>query len=252
MAGQILEATRQQAGANMRRLAAVARLQLPDVQLLVNEGDIRDSLLKRIKEDAIELVVMGTHGRGGLERLMLGSVTERIVHQATCPVLVVCRPVRDFVAPEEAVPVDLRTILLATDFSSNSSRAVAEAIQWASEWSAKLILFHAVEEVPPKAMGRVDLFPEYNRYFEKQLVVARETIQKQVSSAVNKNFEISSEVRHGNPKEQILRVAEEKNADLIVMGTKGITNTASVWGSTISAVLRDGRFPVLALPHVSN
>jgi nucleotide-binding universal stress UspA family protein len=239
------------AGAEMRRLAAVARLHLPEVLMHVDgKGTPQDCILKSIAENRIDLVVMGTHGRKGFNRLVLGSVTERLVHEAVCPVLVICRPARDFVAPEELQPCHLRTILMATDFSPNSDRALAHALKWASEWSGKVILFHAVEEVPPDTQGVVDLFPEYNPFFEKQLVEAWEVIQKQVPPAEHRNCEISYEVRHGNPKEQILQVAEQQNADLIVMGSRGLGESKITWGSTISGVVRDGRFPVLAVRHL--
>lgn len=249
-ASETLQAGRNRAAAEMRRLAAVARLELPELLMLVNEGDIRDHIFQSIEEHKIDLVVMGTHGRKGFNRLGLGSVTERIVHQAICPVLVVCRPLRDFVAPEELEPVRLKTVLLATDFSRNSDRALAYAVKWASEWSGKVILFHAVEEIPPQTPGRVDLFPEYNPSFEKQLAEARERIRMLLPAAAHQKCEISYEVRHGNAKEQILQVVEEKNADLIVMGSRGLGRSAVTWGSTISGVVRDGRFPVLAVRHL--
>jgi nucleotide-binding universal stress UspA family protein len=245
-----LQAKLNRAGAGMRRLAAVARLELPDMVMLANEGDVRDRILQSIEEHRIDLVVMGTHGRKGFNRLVAGSVAEHIVHQAVCPVLVVCRPRRDFIVPDEWEPIRLETILLATDFSPNSGRALAYALKWASEWAGKVILFHAVEEIPSAMEGRVDLFPEYNPYFEKQLAEAWQTIQRQVPAAANRGCEISYEVRHGNAKEEILRVAEERNAGLIVMGAQGLERSAVTWGSTISAVVRDGRFPVLALRHL--
>lgn len=245
---KVLQTNLNQAGAGMRRLAAVARLELPEVHMLVNEGEIRDRLLESIREHRIDLVVMGTHGRKGFDRLLIGSVTERIVHEATCPVLVICRPERDFVTPEELQPVHPRTIVLATDFSPNSGRALAHALKWASELWGKVILFHAVEENP--APGRLDLFPEYNPFFEKQLVEAWEAIQRQVPTAAKKKCEISYEVRHGGAQEQILQFAEEQEANLIVMGSRGLGKSRAVWGSTISGVVRDGRFPVLAVPHL--
>ena len=248
---EMLRSEMRRAGTEMRRLAAVTRLDLPEVLMHVDErGTPQDCILKSIEEHNIDLVVMGTHGRKGFNRLVLGSVAERLVHQAVCPVLVICRPLRDFVSPDELQPWHLKTILLATDFSPNSGRALAHALRWASEWSGKVILFHAVEEVPPETQGRVDLFPEYNPFFEKQIVEAWEAIRKQVPQATDQNCEISFEVRHGNPKEQILHLAEEQNADLIVMGSRGLGRSTVTWGSTISGVVRDGRFPVLAVRHL--
>lgn len=247
---ELLQSELHRAGMQAAQASGLHSSELPEIHLLLNGGDIGGQILESIEKHNVDLLVMGTHGHKGFNRLMLGSVTERMVHEARCPVLVVSRPERGFVAPAEAEPVRLKTILLATDFSPNSDRALAYALKWAWEWSAKLILFHAVEEVPPNTHGRVDLFPEYNPYFDSQIAEAWETIQKQVPADADKRCEISYEVRHGNGKEEILQVAGEKRADVIVMGSKGLGMTAAAWGSTISGVVRDGRFPVLAVRHL--
>jgi universal stress protein G len=64
-------------------------------------------------------------------------------------------------------------------------------------------------------------------------------------------YRIDFEVRDGDPKEQILKVAREIRADLIVMGARILANPAAVWGSTIAGVLRQGRYPVLAVRHLA-
>src|SRR5581483_5320782 len=107
---------------------------------------------------------MGTHGRKGIKRLVLGSVAEGAIHRAPCPVLVIGRPEKEFAEPDG---VRIKTILLATDFSAESDRAVDTALSWACEWAARLVVFHAVSEAPPETRGMVDLFPEYNPSFEK-------------------------------------------------------------------------------------
>ena len=235
------------AGAEVCRLA-----DLPEVHTLVDEGCAEERILRSIKDHRIDLVVMGTHGHRGFNRFVLGSVTERIVHEATCPVLVVCRPQKDFVSPEELEPVHLKTILVAIDFSPASGHTLAYALRWASEWSGKVILLHVVEKIPAAMMGRVDLFPEYNPYFERQVAEAWATIDKLVPELANRRCEVSYEVCHGNAKEEILQFAEENKVDLIVMRSKGLGKTAVTWGSTLSGVVRDGHFPVLAVRHVGD
>lgn len=245
-----LQASLRQANVDTRRLVEEAGVPMSEVSLLVNEGDAHERILRTIGEQKIDLLVMGTHGRKGFNRLMLGSVAERVIHEVVCPVLVVCRPQTEFVALENTEPVHLKTILLATDFSRNSDRALTYALRWASEWSGNAILFHAVETPPPAMKGIVDLFPEYNPYFEKQVSEAWEKIRTQIPEAAQRTCPVTYEVRQGSAKEEILKIAAEKKPDLLVMGARGLGRSALTWGSTISGVVRDGRFPVLAIRHL--
>ncbi|MBI1956762.1 MAG: universal stress protein [Acidobacteria bacterium] len=245
-----LHAELQKAGIQMKQLLATARdeqLVIPPIVRVVSEGDIRQRIFESIHQHEIDLLVMGTHGRKGLDRLVHGSLTERIVHEVVCPVFVVSHPERDFITPEEIEPVSLKTILLPIDFSPASNRALTYGLHWATEWSGNLILFHAVEKSTPAMKGIVDLFPEDNPYFEKDLVEAWEKIRAQVSRKLPQSCVVTYEVRHGNAKEQILQVAAEKKPDLIVMGARGLDKSAGAWGSTISGVVRDGRFAVLGV-----
>jgi nucleotide-binding universal stress UspA family protein len=172
-----------------------------------------------------------------------------MIHQADCPVLVVSRPQNDFADPDQGER--LRTILLATDFSTHSDRALAYALKWGCEWGARVILFHGVQETAPAMKGMVDLFPESNPCFERQLARAWETIRHLVPATARQRCDVLYEVRHGNPKDEILRVAEEKSADLIITGARGTGSSGAPWGSVSSAVVRDGRFPVLVVRELA-
>jgi len=232
------------------KLSAMAESAGPEKQeiiALLSEGEPITNILEIIRARNIDLVVIGTHGHKGFNRLVLGSVTEQVIHEAVCPVLVVSRPQRGFLTPSRTEPLPLRIILLATDFSRSSDRALTYALRWASEWGGKVVLFHAVETVPPITQGRVDIFPEYNPAFEQQIARAWENIRKLVPETAGKTCEVIYEVRHGHPKAEILRVAEEKAADLIVIGARGAGPGAHLWGSNSSAVARAGSFPVLVV-----
>jgi nucleotide-binding universal stress UspA family protein len=226
----------------------------PETVPLLNEGEPITNILEIIKAQNIDLLILGTHGHKGFNRLVLGSVAEQVIHEATCPVLVVskaCLRKGGFITPSSLEPLPLRTIVLATDFSPASDRALTYALRWASEWHGKVILFHAVEEVPSITQGRVDLFPEYNPSFEQQIARAWEKVRHLVPEAAGKGCEVAYEVRHGHPKEEILRVAEEKGADLIVMGARGRGKGTHAWGSNSSAVVRGGTFPVLVVRQLT-
>jgi nucleotide-binding universal stress UspA family protein len=174
---------------------------------------------------------------------LLGSVTEGAIHRVPCPVLAISRPQKDFIHPEEPETVRLKTILFATDFSSNSDRALYYTLKWASEWAAKVVIVHVVPETP----GLTRLFPEYNPYFERQVTSAWQKIHQVLPESVEQTCEVRYEVRQGNPKDEILRVAQEKAADLIIMGAQGSGDAAALWGSVSSAVVRAGRLPVLVV-----
>jgi nucleotide-binding universal stress UspA family protein len=240
-----IETQLQAAREEIRRMLISTGIDTSEATVLLNEGFVPERILATILKERIDLLVMGTHGHRGFNRLVLGSVAENIIHQAVCPVLVVNRPQQNFVDPDQGER--LRTILLATDFSCHSDRALAHALKWGCEWGSKVVLFHAVEEAATDMRGMVDLFPEYNPYFEQQVAGAWEKIADLVPEAVRQWCQVVYEVRQGNPKNEILRVAEEQDADLIITGARGAGRTGTPWGSVSSMVVRDGRFPVLVV-----
>ena len=219
---EMLELSRQRAEQDLHRLIRESGAEGAEIYVKVNEGDVKDRIVQTVSAQNIDLVVMGTHGRKGMSRLVLGSVAEHIVHEAVCQVLVVSRPEPGFVTLEDTEPVHLKTILAATDFSPNSSRALTHALRWASEWGGKVILFHAVPEAPPRMHGMVDLLPESNPYFDKEVAQAWEKIHAVIPPPALRRCEVSYEVRQGNPREEILKYAAEKKPDLIVMGARGM------------------------------
>ncbi len=227
---------------DIQHVLAETGIQPSEARVVVNEGPILDRILETVSTQHIDLLVMGTHGHRGFSRLVLGSVAEATIHQAPCPVLVISRSERGFAFPDQPDKVQLKTILLATDFSAHSDRALLYALQWACEWAAKVVLIHAVP-----ATSMVDLFPEYNPYFERQAASAWEKLRHLVPSMVEQWCEVSYDVRHGNPKDEILKLAEERSADLIVVGARGAGITAAPWGSVSSGIVREGRFPVLVV-----
>jgi nucleotide-binding universal stress UspA family protein len=220
------------------------------LSLIINDGDPRSRILETIAAKGIDLMVIGTQGRRGLKRLVQGSLTERVVHQANCPSLVITRRGAMAAPRGKFDPLNLKTILVPTDLSSNSIRLIIYALRWAWEPSSRVILLHSVETAPP-ALGKLsDLLPEYGSDIEKRLREASGIMRALIPFPERLPYQIDFEVRDGDPKEQILRVAREKRADLIVMGARVSANPAAVWGSTIAGVLRHGRYPVLAVRHL--
>lgn len=206
-------------------------------RVVVEEGVAAESILRFAQENSIDMIVMGTHGRRGFQRLTLGSVTERVMRRAHCPVLAVRAPEHDFVAPgSEGEPVHLRKILLCSDFSECSDQALQYAISLATEYKSELSLLHVLEHLPSTEQ----------RELENTSVI--HLLEGKIPQAVRDSCEVRTIVRAGKPFEEIVKEAEKSQTDLIVVGVRGrnVLDLA-LFGSTTQRVLQMGPCPVLAI-----
>ena len=122
------------------------------LECFVQEGVVTDTILSFAEAQMADLIVMGTHGLKGLDRVTLGSVTEKVLRKARCPVLVIPKPGHDVVAPEGAPgSVQLRRVIFCTDFSNPSLRALEYALSIAAEYDAEPTLLHVLEDIPSSA-----------------------------------------------------------------------------------------------------
>jgi nucleotide-binding universal stress UspA family protein len=212
-------------------------------EIVVAEGNPAKEIVLLAERMAADLLVMGTHGRGGFERLFLGSVTEKVLRTTLCPVLTVPPPIQT----PSADPVVYKTILCPVDFSDTSSRALQYASSLANETDARLILLHVVEGViaPPDVDINAHFnVPEYHRYLEEDAMARLKTAIPGEARRPRSEERVTS----GKPFREILRVAAETNAELIVMGVRGRGAVERwVFGSTTHHVLREARRAVLTL-----
>ena len=124
-------------------------------ELVVRQGNAPNCILSFAQNENIEVIVMGTHGRRGLERLVLGSTTDRVMRKAACPVLVVSDPSHRDLATDRDGRHRLSRILYCTDFSNNSEPARGYAISLAAEYGAELTLLHVAQSAPDLARAEV-------------------------------------------------------------------------------------------------
>lgn len=174
-------------------------------QILTHTGDLSPVLSRVIAERQIDLVVVGTHGRTGLRKVIMGSVAERIFRQASCPVLTVGPMVRQL-RSNEGEP---RTILFPTDFSLRSKAAEPYAFSLARASGYQLMLLHALEHQPQACFAAKQELQEARR--KLNLISRREGWASD---------ELSLQVKIGPAADVILRMAEEHWADLIVLGVR--------------------------------
>jgi len=216
----------------------------------VMRGPLWEVLAAFIEEKRIDLVALGTHGRRGLKKLVLGSVAEQIFRLARCPVLTV----NPHTVTEGIANARIATILFATDFSSGSQRALPYAESLVRANSARLILLHAVTpvvRVMSADFGAGQPTMELSRELsDEAMAAARE--QMAVMSSCQEIRELAPEiiVEGGEAADTILSIAKNKQADLIVMGahrTSGSLITSHLPWATASAVVCEAHCPVLTV-----
>ena len=206
-------------------------------QCFVQDGSVTDLILSLAEARAVNLIVMGTHGLRGIDRLMLGSVTERVLRRARCPVLAVRKPAHHVISSvRDPEPVHLRKMLLCTDFSDHAHRASEYAVSMAKEYGAELTLLHVLEDVPRST----------------DIESATEKVAKQLEESIapktREGCIVKVMVRIGKPYQQIIQLALEAQTDLVIMGVRGrgALDTA-IFGSTTYRVIQLGSCPVLAV-----
>ena len=224
----------------MDRFMSSAHADGVDVQARIVAGPVIDSILNWACDLPADLIVMGTHGRSGFQRLLLGSVTERVLRKAPCPVLTV--PTRAaHIAPT------FKRILCPIDFSDTSTHALAFALSLAKEADARLTVAHVIEAPAVPYAGPYPRFDGAERH-EQSVRAAVAQIERALPAAGEHGCEIEQAIATGKAYREILRIAEEQEADLIVMGVQGRgALDLMIFGSTTQQVVRAAACPVLSI-----
>jgi len=214
------------------------------ITVALREGvDIHAEILDAANQMKSDVIVMGTHGRAGFQHVMLGSVAEKVLHKASCPVLTVPPRGPDAVP---AGPVPFARILCGVDFSECSLTALRHAVALASQAGAHLDVLSVVQLIPMyESTGAVPL------YYPGLLDDLKADIQKRLDAEITTiagDVKIERFVTAGSPHREIIRVATERKAELIVLGafSHGVIDHM-FFGSTTNHVVRRARCPVLTV-----
>lgn len=210
---------------------------VPIEHAVVRDVAAAPALIRYADERDVDLIVLGTHGRRGLRRAVLGSVAEEVARLAPCSVLAV-RGGEEF-APD--------TILAAVDFSEGSRVALEQAARLAELYGAQLSLVHVAEEVPVPAFydsALVSVYAYASGFNEHALnylhAFAEEVLGKEGA------LRAKCQVETGAPASVIVKAVEEAEADLVVVGTRGLSGFRRLLlGSVAERVLRFAPVPVL-------
>jgi nucleotide-binding universal stress UspA family protein len=198
-------------------------------RIALREGKAVDEILALAASLPADLIVLGTHGTRAITRAVLGSVAERVLGRARCPVLTV--PTAS--SPESGTRRE--TILWATDFSAHAEEARRFALSFAGKTNARLLLMHVVE-------GDT-LMTDDERVRE-----AEERLGEAVAAGAAAGCPAEAIVTLGRASREVVHVARERAVDLIVMGVEGPHAVHRLFfGSTTHRVVRDAPCAVLAV-----
>lgn len=203
-----------------------------DSEWLVRQGRPANEILMAARDLDADLIVVGTHGRTGIQQVLLGSVALEVVREARCPVLSVSPAVtwRDDEPP-------IGEVCLATDGWVGTTDATSHAIELAGAYDARLHALYAVD-VDSDA-------PEIRDAFEAAGEQATATV---VETATDAGIEATGTVTHGQAHEAILDYVNEENIDVLVLGTESkSTLQRLVMGSVAQRVIPNATVPVITV-----
>lgn len=220
MAEMTYQRMRKAAEQSVAEILVSGKLRDVEHAVLLHEGGIWPTVERLIRDYHIDLLVTGTHGRGHLKKMLLGSVAEEVFRQADCAVLTVGPHVKS----ETPREVQLKNILFSTDFGAGATHAAQYAFALAQEHEARVTAFHALDE----AVART----RENEKRVRQATIERmkEFVCPECDDWCKTEFRVS----FGDAAEEILQAARESKAELIVMGAKSRKSLAGHVPSTIA------------------
>jgi nucleotide-binding universal stress UspA family protein len=219
----------------MKQMVSSPELAGIERETLLGQGDLWLVLQGMIEQHDIDLVVVGTHGRAGLKKLVLGSFAEEVFRRAPCPVVTV----GPHVAPDCFEQGRLRRVLFTTDLSPSSMHALPFVTMLAQQHQASLTFVHVLASAVPDAEF------DATASVERELDEAREDLRQSVPAG--SNADVVVEV--GIPGEIIVRVARAQNASLIIMGlhSQSVFAATHLPWTTAHRVVCDAHCPVMTV-----
>jgi nucleotide-binding universal stress UspA family protein len=215
-----------------------------DLQPIVKIGRIEEDLLEIVKEQSIDLVVMGSHGSRYFRRWFIGSVTEHILRRIPVPILTVSH-LEETKYPFGGGITSFKRLLYAADLGESSAAGMKYATELAQQFSAELTVMTVVEYL--------NLSYEARAYLDNERSERIQKVQKQLDAFVAREKPAGLQVRtvvvDGKAYEQILSTADELNVNCIILNLQGKSLLERAFlGATAERVVRLAPIPVLSVP----
>ena len=217
-----------------------------DWEPLITTGHVADKISRLAEEKDVDLAISANRGRSGLKRLILGSVTERLMRTLPCPLLIVRCPKQDLVASAKQ-EIRFKKVLVGCDFSPDSDLAFQYGISLAQEFQSDLHLAHVIE--PPVYKDLLKLATGTGEEAQQDL---REQLSKRLTEMVPEEAynwcTPKTALLAGQPNEELSKYAVVQDVDLIVLGIRGRSLVETLFvGSTTARVVRRSSCPVLSV-----
>jgi nucleotide-binding universal stress UspA family protein len=232
------------------RVEQSARAQVVDIltrceavewELRIAIGYPAKEILQIVTDSRAGLMVAATHTRSGLERLLLGSVSRKLMHSLSVPFLIVPGD-----APLEQLERNIDSVLIACDFSPDSDGAVRWGLDFTQAFGARLTLATVIE--PSQLSQILKLDPQKERGLAADLQDELRRKLQEIMPESNRDQPVESVVLAGHPHEELNKYAILNHIDLIVMGVRGRGFLENILvGSTTDRLIRVGQFPVMAV-----
>jgi len=228
------------------RIAELMQPQAVPWEAVVSTGPPADEISRLVTAQSVDLAIAATHGRTGLKRFVLGSVTERLMRVLTCPLLVV-RETPPELMPDPGQGLRFRKVLVGCDFSPAANAALEYAVSLAQEFEAELHLIHVLEPQVYSDFLATTLDGVHGDAGDIKTELDRR-LAELITPEVMNWCRVNTVVVEGRPFEAITGYAGEKGVDLIVLGVRGYGVVETLFlGSTTDRVVRKAHCPVLSV-----
>ena len=232
---EIMKSLEKSAAEDMQKLVGRAQEVGVCSDMEIRIGDVYDEIERAIEVEKPELIIMGTHGRRGMERWFMGSTTEKLLRHSPVPILTISA------SAEKLAPAPrFSRILVTTDFSDGTPDALEHALSIAGENDSEITVLHVINDVAVDVSGK---------YREPLINGVEKRLQDLVPAEAKNWCDVRTRVETGVPYRIILRTLEDGKIDLLVMNIhgKGILDRALI-GSTAERVVRAAPCPVMLIP----
>lgn len=225
------------------QLSKMPGLQEVEWAPLIRVGQPAAEIARLVEEKGADLVIASTRGHSGLKRLILGSVTQRLMRTLSCPLLAVHGAEEGFIG-KDAGGIRLKKILVGSDFSTDSVLALRYGLSLAQEFESELHLIHVME--PP-------VYPEFRTPAEQtQDMVRTDVFKEKLDGLVPEDARnwcsLKTAVLQGQPYEELVAYSVTQGMDMVVLGVRGYGLVKSLlMGSTTDRVVRRSPCPVLTV-----
>jgi nucleotide-binding universal stress UspA family protein len=211
-----------------------------DVKFIVRAGEVGDVIHAVAVEEQADVVVMGTHGRGLFSRLFIGSVTQALLRKLGIPVFTVCHVSR---------PLEFKRILFATDFGPGSDKGFQIALSIAAETGASLTVAHTMDKRPAMAYETPEVHELFDEQHTEALKEAHDKFAGFKEEATRRQMSIECVLAEGDVVETLVRIADETEADFMILGLRKMGAMARAFlGTAAEPLIRAAHVPVLSVP----